>query len=134
MHDRRVGTRWGAILAAGALALTVAVPATAQDDAITKIGYASPEAAVDFGWNQEGLTATQAAAESVGAEVIPADGAGYGDVGPTLNSLKDDGAQFIVAQASGYGAPAIAFAPMSWKSTRLPRGHRSCCPERRSIS
>ncbi|MFV2062197.1 MAG: BMP family ABC transporter substrate-binding protein [Chloroflexota bacterium] len=103
-------TRLGAALAAGALALAVAAPAMAGEDAITKIGYASPEAAVDFGWNQEGLTATQAAADSIGAEVIPADGAGYGDVGPTLNSLKDDGAQFIIAQASGYGAPAIAFA------------------------
>lgn len=109
MRDSR-STRWGAALAAGALVLTMAAPAAAQDGAITMIGYASPEAATDFGWNQEGLTATQTAADSIGAEVIPADGAGYGDVGPTLNSLKEDGAQFIVAQASGYGDTAIAFA------------------------
>jgi simple sugar transport system substrate-binding protein len=105
-----MGTRWGASVAVGALALAVALPAAAQDAAITSIGYAAPEVATDFGWNQEGLEGTQAAAEAIGASVIDASGAGYGDIGPTLTSLRDDGAQFIVAHASGYGETAVAFA------------------------
>jgi simple sugar transport system substrate-binding protein len=109
MHDRRIGTRLGAILGAGVLALTVAAPLAAQDEAITKIGWVSPEQS-DLGWNEDGLIAAQAAADSIGAELIDASGALYDDVTPTLNSLKDDGAQFIIAHASGYGATAVAWA------------------------
>jgi len=109
MLDRRTGTRLGAALGAGVLALTVAGPAAAQTD-IELIGYASPGAAADYGWNEQGLSATQAAADGVGATVIVADGLGYDDVPPSINSLIEDGAQFIVAHASGYNvlAPVIA--------------------------
>lgn len=109
MHDSRKA-RWGVVLATGALALTVAAPAAAQDDAIEKVGYVSPEAAADFGWNEQGAAGAQAAAESVGAEIIVADDSGYGDVEPILNSLADDGVDFIVAQASGYNTTAPIFA------------------------
>jgi basic membrane protein A len=107
MRDSRV--RLGAALAAGALALTVAVPAAAQTE-IEEIGFASPGITADFGWNEQGLAATEAAAESVGATVIVADGLGYDDVAPSINSLIEDGADFIVAMASGYNelAPPIA--------------------------
>jgi simple sugar transport system substrate-binding protein len=103
-------SRSGALLTAGLLAVAVALPAAAQDGGVTVIGYAAPEPATDMGWNQQGLIGTQDAAEAIGAEVIDASGAGYGDIAPTLNSLKEDGAQFIVAQASGYGETAVAFA------------------------
>ncbi|HKZ92253.1 MAG TPA: BMP family ABC transporter substrate-binding protein [Candidatus Limnocylindrales bacterium] len=109
MHDSR-RPRWGVALAAGALALTLAAPAAAQEATVSMIGYAAPEPATDFGWNQQGLIGTEEAASGIGAEVIDASGAGYGDIAPTLNSLKEDGAQFIVAQASGYGETAVAFA------------------------
>lgn len=102
--------RWGATLAAGALALTVAAPVAAQDSAVTKVGYVSPEAAADFGWNEQGAAGAQAAADSVGAELIMADDSGYGDVEPVLNSLADDGVNFVVAQASGYNTTAPIFA------------------------
>ncbi len=102
--------RWGATLAAGALALTIVAPVAAQDGTVTKIGYVSPEAASDYGWNEQGAAGAQAAADSVGAELIMADNSGYGDVEPILNSLADDGANFIVAQATGYNTTAPIFA------------------------
>lgn len=109
MRDSR-RARWGAAFAAGALALTVAAPVTAQDGAIDQVGYVAPEEAADFGWNEQGAVGAQAAADGIGATLIMADGSGYGDVLPILNSLADDGADFIVAQASGYNTQAPAFA------------------------
>lgn len=93
-----------------------AVPALAQSGSpatgttITTMAYISPEAATDFGWNQQGLAGAQAAADSIGATLIKADGSGYDDPAPILNQLRDDGAQFIVAQASGYTTTAAQFA------------------------
>jgi len=99
----------GAVVGAGVLALTVAAPVAAQTD-VEQIGYASPGATADFGWNEQGLVATEAAAEGVGAEVLVADGLGYDDVPPSLRQLVDDGADFVVAMASGYNkqAPVVA--------------------------
>lgn len=109
MHDS-TRVRLGAAVAAGVLALTIAAPAAAQ---VEQIGYVAPEQASDFGWNEEGAVGTQAVADAIGAEVIMADGAGYGDVEPILNQLAEDGADFIVAQASGYNETAPAFAAES---------------------
>jgi simple sugar transport system substrate-binding protein len=116
----RPGVRsWTAGLAA-LLLVGTAVPALAQDASapasaaagttITTMAYISPEAATDYGWNQQGLVGAQAAADSIGATLIKADGSGYEDPAPILNQLKDDGAQFIVAQASGYTTTAAQFA------------------------
>jgi simple sugar transport system substrate-binding protein len=99
----------GAGIAAGALALTIAAPVAAQDGVQT-IGYVAPEQATDFGWNEQGAVGAQAAADSVGGTLIMADAAGYGDVVPILNSLAEDGVDFVVAQASGYNTQAPAFA------------------------
>ena len=109
MRDRRMGTRMGAVLGAGVLALTMAAPAAAQTE-VEQIGYASPGITADYGWNEQGLGATEAAAEGVGATVIVADGLGYDDVPPSINTLIEDGADFVVAMASGYNvlAPVIA--------------------------
>lgn len=109
MRDRRTGARLGAVLGSGVLALTVAGPAAAQTD-IEQIGYASPAITADYGWNEQGLVATEAAAEGVGAEVIVADGLGYDDVAPSIRTLIEDGADFVVAMASGYNvlAPEVA--------------------------
>jgi simple sugar transport system substrate-binding protein len=77
---------------------------------ITKMGVVAPEKANDYGWNQQGVEGAQAAADSIGAELLVADGAGYEDVTPILQQLADDGAQFIIAQASGYNTAAPEFA------------------------
>jgi basic membrane protein A len=109
MLDRRTGTRLGAVVGAGVLALTVAAPVAAQTD-VELIGYASPGVTADYGWNEQGLAATQAAAEGVGAEVLIADGLGYEITQPSLRSLAEDGADMIVAMASGYNVdgPVVA--------------------------
>ena len=115
MSDRRTGTmgRVGAVLAVGALALAAAAPAAAQENVVEQIGYVAPEAATDYGWNEQGAAGATAAAESVGAELIMNDGAGYEDVTPVLNQLQEDGADFIIAQASGYNTAAPAFSAAS---------------------
>jgi basic membrane protein A and related proteins len=77
---------------------------------VQKMGIISPEKANDFGWNQQGVDGAKAAAASVGATIEVADGAGYDDPGPILRQLADGGAQFIVAQASGYNTAAPKFA------------------------
>ena len=110
----------GVALAAGALALAMAVPVAAQESpapaegtAIEQIGYVAPEEASDFGWNEQGAAGAQAAADSIGAEVIMADGSGYDDITPVLNQIAEDGADFVVAQASGYNTQAPAWAAES---------------------
>jgi simple sugar transport system substrate-binding protein len=76
----------------------------------------APEKGNDFGWNQQGVDGAKAAAAAVGAEIEVADGAGYDDPGPILRQLADGGAQFIVAQASGYNTAAPQFAA----ETKIP--------------
>ena len=112
MSEGRTRTRiraWSAGLGAAALLAMAVVPAAAQTT-ITKMAYISPEAATDYGWNQQGLAGAEAAATAIGAELIKADGSGYDDPAPILGQLKEDGAQFIVAQASGYTTTAAQFA------------------------
>ena len=96
------------------LAMAGVVPAAAQSPAagttITKMAYISPEAATDKGWNEQGAKGAQAAADAAGVELIMADNSGYDDPAPILGNLKDDGAQFIVAQAGGYATTAAQFA------------------------
>jgi simple sugar transport system substrate-binding protein len=70
----------------------------------------APEKGNDFGWNQQGVDGAKAAAASVGATIEVADGSGYDDPSPILRQLADGGAQFIVAQASGYNTAAPQFA------------------------
>lgn len=109
---------WSAGLGAAALLAAAALPVGAQSPAasqaagatITTMAYISPEAATDYGWNQQGLMGAEAAAASIGAELIKADGSGYDDPAPILAQLKEDGAQFIIAQASGYTTTAAQFA------------------------
>jgi simple sugar transport system substrate-binding protein len=106
---------WSGVLAAGLL-LVAAAPAIGQSPAapmassITNMAIISPEEATDFGWNQQGVEGAQAAADSIGATLQVADGAGYDDPAPILRQLADDGAQFIIAQASGYATAASQFA------------------------
>ena len=77
---------------------------------VSKVAVITPEKANDFGWNQQGVAGTEAAAASVGAQCIVQDGAGYGDITPILNQLAGDDPQLILAWASGYNtvAPQVA--------------------------
>jgi basic membrane protein A len=77
---------------------------------IKKIAIVAPEQGTDFGWNQQGIEGARKAAEKMGVEIIVADGLGYGNIRPTLRELAEDGAQLIIAHASGYTTDAIEVA------------------------
>lgn len=77
---------------------------------VKSIAILTPEEGTDYGWNQQGIDAAKAAGEAAGVEVVVAQGLGYGDVRPTLRELASDGANLLIAHASGYNtsAPEIA--------------------------
>ncbi|WP_246236198.1 putative B6 ABC transporter substrate-binding protein [Acerihabitans arboris] len=69
---------------------------------IKAIAIVTPEPGTDFGWNQQGINAAREAGAKEGVKVMVADNLGYGDIRPTLRDLAEDGAQLIIAHASGY--------------------------------
>ncbi len=77
---------------------------------IDTIAVLTPEAGTDFGWNQQGVDAAKAAAAATGVEIIVAEGLGYGDVRAPMRELAADGADLMIAHASGYNTagPEIA--------------------------
>lgn len=77
---------------------------------VKSVAIMTPEEGTDFGWNQQGVDSAKAAADAAGIKVIIASGLGYGDVRPALRELAADGADLIIAHASGYAtsAPEIA--------------------------
>lgn len=81
-----------------------AFAAAAQD--IDSIAILAPEMGTDMGWNQQGVDAAKAAGEAAGIKVVVAENLGYGDVRPTLRELAEDGADLLVAHASGYNTAA----------------------------
>ena len=95
-----------ALAAAGMAAL--ATGAGAQE--VNKIAVLVPEQGTDYGWNQQGVDAAKAVGTALGIEVVSAEGLGYGDVRPTLRELAAEGADLMIAHASGYNtaAPEIA--------------------------
>jgi len=98
------------ITAAGALVFAGALTAQVFAADVDTIAILTPEEGTDYGWNQQGIDAAKAAAEAAGVELIIAQGLGYGDVRPTLRELAEDGADLMIAHASGYNtaAPEIA--------------------------
>ncbi|MDA8292237.1 MAG: BMP family ABC transporter substrate-binding protein [Actinomycetota bacterium] len=73
---------------------------------ITKIAIALPAKPTDYGWNQQGLAAAQAAASSVGAKLQTISNIGYNNTQAILSQLAQSGAQFIIAHASGFDTAA----------------------------
>jgi basic membrane protein A and related proteins len=91
------------------VAVVVLVGATAVYSAsaasksnVTKVGFASPAKASDYGWNAQGFTAAKAAAKAAGASFDPITNIGYDKTDTVLRQLIQQGANFIVAHASGY--------------------------------
>ncbi|GEO87098.1 BMP family ABC transporter substrate-binding protein [Ciceribacter naphthalenivorans] len=73
---------------------------------VDSIAILAPEMGTDMGWNQQGVDAAKAAGEAAGVKVIVAENLGYGDVRPTLRELAEDGADLLIAHASGYNTAA----------------------------
>jgi basic membrane protein A and related proteins len=113
MHIRLPGVRvLVVVVAAGLLAAGVAYAAGAvKAGKVTKVGFASPAKASDFGWNQQGYNAAKAAASSAGATFQAITNIGYDKTDVILRQLITGGANFIFAHASGYDTIAARLAP-----------------------
>ena len=112
MQIRLPGARLVAVVAAvGVLAGGAAYAgATAHSSKVTKVGFASPAKASDYGWNQQGFNAAKAAASSAGAQFQAITNIGYDKTDVILRQLIKGGAKFIVAHASGYDTIATRLA------------------------
>jgi basic membrane protein A len=91
-------------------ALVIVAGGAASSAKVTEVGFAAPEKPTDYGWNQQGLAGAKKAATATGAKVLDATGSGYDNVEPNLRRLAQQGADLIIAHASGYNsaAPAVA--------------------------
>ncbi len=91
-------------------ALVVVAGGAASAQKVTSVGFAAPEKPTDYGWNQQGFVGAKKAAKATGAKVLDATGSGYDNVEPNLRRLAQQGADLIIAHASGYNSagPAIA--------------------------
>ncbi|QRM53268.1 BMP family protein [Sinorhizobium sp. BG8] len=89
-----------------ALAICGGVAGFASAEDLDSIAILAPEMGTDMGWNQQGVDAAKAAGEAAGVKVIVAENLGYGDVRPTLRELAEDGADLLIAHASGYNTAA----------------------------
>jgi len=112
MHMRLTGAR--VVLVATAVALVAAGAALAsgalQAGKVTKVGFASPAKASDYGWNQQGYNGAKAAASANGAKFDAITNIGYDKTDVILRQLIKGGAKFIVAHASGYDTIAARLA------------------------
>jgi basic membrane protein A len=106
----RVSGVAGFLLVAVAALVVVAGGAASAQQKVTSVGFAAPEKPTDYGWNQQGFAGANKAARATGAKVLDATGSGYDNVEPNLRRLAQQGADLIIAHASGYNAagPAIA--------------------------
>lgn len=91
--------------AVGAGLTVVAAPSIAQQK-LRKIAVMTPERGTDMGWNQQGILSAREAAKRTGVQIEVAEGLGYGDIRPIMRELAGNGAQLIIAHASGYNTTA----------------------------
>jgi basic membrane protein A and related proteins len=93
----------------GTTFLSSAVPAFSQPPprSVRKLAIMTPERGTDMGWNQQGIESAREAAKRHGAAIEVAEGLGYGDIRPIMRELAGNGADFIIAHASGYNATAF---------------------------
>jgi basic membrane protein A len=119
----RRARKWGsAVTAAGAAVLLAAAcssqgssqPASTPTStssagtsaAVTKIAIALPAKVSDYGWNQQGVNAANAVANSSGAQLTVLPDIGYDNTQSQLAQLARQHAQFIIAHASGFDTAA----------------------------
>ena len=112
MHMRLRGVRVVSVLAAGGLiaAGTAYSAGALHGSTVTKVGFASPAKASDYGWNQQGFNGAKAAAAATGSQFKAITNIGYDKTDVILRQLINGGAKFIVAHASGYDTIAARLA------------------------
>jgi basic membrane protein A len=77
-----------------------------QPRRVRKVAIMTPERGTDMGWNQQGIESAREAAKRHAVQIEVAEGIGYGDIRPIMRELTVNGADFIIAHASGYNATA----------------------------
>ena len=101
MQIRIPGRRLALVAAVVLVGATTAYGASAASKGkVTKVGFASPAKASDYGWNAQGYNAAKAAAKASGASFDPITNIGYDKTDTVLRQLINQGANFIVAHAS----------------------------------
>ncbi len=112
MQIRVPGARAVAVIATVALvgAGTAYAAGAFRSANVTKIGFASPAKASDYGWNQQGYLGAKAAASATGAQLQSITNIGYDKTDVILRQLIQKGANFVIAHASGYDTIAARLA------------------------
>jgi len=112
MQIRLPRARYAAVVVAVAVlgAGTAYAAASHTSGKVTKVGFASPAKASDYGWNAQGYNGAKAAAQATGASFDPITNIGYDKTDVVLRQLVQQGANFIVAHASGYDTIAARLA------------------------
>jgi basic membrane protein A and related proteins len=98
------------MIAVVAIVAVVGAAAATKDNKVMKVGFASPAKPTDFGWNAQGFKGAKAAASQNGASFDAITNIGYDKTDVVLRQLIKQGANFIVAHASGYDTIAARLA------------------------
>jgi len=89
---------------------TLVAKSASSKDKVTKVGFASPAMASDYGWNQQGYRGAKAAAKATGAAFDAITNIGYDKTDVVLRQLIQQGSNFIIAHASGFDTIAARLA------------------------
>jgi len=106
-----------AMLTFGSIAAIAAQDASPEASpmttSITKVGFITPAAITNLGWDEQGAAGVEAAAAAFGIEALVQENGGYDDITPALKDLADEGAGLILCHASGYQTTCPDFAEAS---------------------
>jgi basic membrane protein A and related proteins len=100
----------GVVLVAATALVVVAGGGAANAQKVSQVGFAAPDKPNNYGWDQQGYIGARKAAKATGATLKAATGIGYDNTESNLRRLAQQGADLIIAHASGYNtaAPDIA--------------------------
>jgi basic membrane protein A len=105
---------WSAIAALCVVTVAAAGAAqagrTAKSGKVTTLGIATPATTNDYGWNAQGVLAARATASKFHLKLDSITNIGYDKTDVTLRQLAHEGANLIVAHASGYDTIATRMA------------------------
>ncbi len=85
----------------------------AADKAIDRVAIVTPASRSNQGWDQQGVDTLEAVGKAKGLKVDVVENAGYDDITPILDDLKNDGTDLIFCHASGYQTVCPEFAAES---------------------
>ncbi|MFC5337477.1 putative B6 ABC transporter substrate-binding protein [Leucobacter denitrificans] len=74
----------------------------AAGQTVSQFAIVTPEKESDYGWNQQGIWAAQAAAEELGIDLDDNSNVGYDNTETILTQVAEGGNDLIIAHASGF--------------------------------